>query len=142
MIYVGGSLRNPRVLEVAGALRAAGHEVYDEWMSPGSKADEEWQEYEKQRGRGYREALGGWHAEMVFENDLWHLRRADTFVLVLPAGRSAHLELGWMSGKSKRTAVLLLEEPDRYDIMYRFADYVAESVEELIEWLNSSPSSS
>lgn len=137
MIYLGGSLRNPKIPEVAKALRLAGHEVYDEWFSPGPEADDRWQEYEKVRGRTYVEALNGWHAQMVFENDKSHLVRADTFVLVLPAGRSGHLELGWMAGHiMKRTAVLITEEPDRYDVMYRFVDYVCSSVEELVEVLS------
>ena len=119
-VYVIGSLRNPYVQHVAAALRAAGHTAYDDWASPGPEADDRWQEYERQRGRTYAEALSGWHATHVFNNDVYHLDRCDAAVLVMPAGKSAHLELGYVVGLGKPGYILLTDEPDRYDVMSRF----------------------
>ena len=45
----------------------------------------------------------------------------DTFVLVLPCGRSAHLELGWAVGQGKRTPESVkaaLEAKDRTQAGY------------------------
>src|SRR5690348_9389879 len=102
MIYLIGSLRNPKVPEIAAQLRAKGHEVFDDWYAAGEIADDSWRDYEQQRGRTYAEALKGHAAKHVFEFDLTHLGRASAAVLVLPAGKSSHLELGWMLGKGKR----------------------------------------
>ena len=118
-IYVAGSMRNPRVPQVAKLLREQGFEVFDDWYSPGEQSDDKWQEYEKDRGRTYAEALDGHHAKHVFELDHRHLKRCDVFVLVMPAGKSAHIELGWFC-KDKPAFVLFDKEPERYDIMYRF----------------------
>lgn len=119
-IYLIGSLRNPRVPEVAQLLRKWGYEVFDDWFSPGPQADEEWQKYEHDRGRSYQEALDGYHAKNVFDFDYRHLSLSDAVVLVMPAGRSGHLELGWAVGAGKPAFVLFDQEPERYDIMYRF----------------------
>jgi hypothetical protein len=39
----------------------------------------------------------------------------------MPAGKSGHLELGYMLGQGKRGYVLFDKEPERWDIMYQFA---------------------
>jgi hypothetical protein len=135
VIYLIGSLRNPRIPEVAADLRAAGLDVFDDWYSAGPEADDSWQEYEQQRGRSFSEALDGAHARNVFDFDRFHLGIADAVVLVAPAGKSAHLELGWSLGRGKPGYVLLDGEPDRYDVMYRFATGVFTSVKDLIDAL-------
>ena len=50
-LYIIGSLRNPRVPEVAKDLRESGYEVFDDWFAAGERADDSWQSYEKGRGR-------------------------------------------------------------------------------------------
>lgn len=131
MIYLIGSLRNPNVPEVANAIRKAGIEVFDDWYAAGPEADDKWKEYELGRGRTYKEALNGLAARNTFNFDLRNLSRANGAVLVLPAGRSGHLELGYVIGSGK-PAWILLDNPDRWDVMYQFAT-VCYSQEELIE---------
>jgi hypothetical protein len=58
----------------------------------------------------------------VYAFDHAHLTRCEGAVLVLPAGKSAHLELGWMLGRGKKGYVLFDKEPERWDVMYQFAD--------------------
>ena len=41
--------------------------------------------------------------------------------MIRPAGKSCHLELGYLLGRGKRGYILLDKEPERWDIMYRFA---------------------
>ena len=136
-IYVIGSLRNPRITEVGNALRAAGYDTFEDWHAGGKEADDEWQRYEKERGRGYKEALAGYHAQNIFHFDLHHLNRSHAAVLVMPAGRSAHLELGYIIGQGKPGYVLFDEEPERFDVMYNFATEVCFSAEELLSALGS-----
>jgi endogenous inhibitor of DNA gyrase (YacG/DUF329 family) len=69
LVYLIGALKNPRVPHVGNALRAAGFDVMDEWWTPGEHADTHWQEYEKLRGRSYREALRGRSATNTFMFD-------------------------------------------------------------------------
>lgn len=130
MIYLIGSLRNPEVPTIANRLRAEGFEVFDDWFAAGPTADDCWRDYEKERGRGYIEALGGLAARNVFQFDRCNLERADVAVLVLPAGKSGHLELGWHLGRGRRGYVLL-DTPERWDVMYQFATGVFDNFEEL-----------
>lgn len=130
-IYVIGSLRNPQVPKIAQALRAAGWDAFDDWHAAGPHADDCWRDYEKARGRTYIEALNGYAAKHIFEFDLHHLKRCDAALLVLPSGRSSHLELGWVLGQGK-PGYVLIDTPDRWDVMFQFATGVFVSVEELI----------
>jgi nucleoside 2-deoxyribosyltransferase len=122
VIYLIGSLRNPEVPKVAAYLRTLGFEVFDDWYSAGPEADDCWQAYEKERGHSYPQALKGWHAKDVFAFDKYHLDRADMGVLLLPAGKSGHLELGYVVGQGKPGFILMQGEPERYDVMYQFAN--------------------
>jgi hypothetical protein len=131
MIYLIGSLRNPEIPRIGIYLRDLGFEVFDDWFAAGPIADDSWQAYEKERKTPYQEALKGYAARHVFDFDLFHLNRADIGVLVLPAGKSGHLELGYMIGMGKPSYVLFDTEPDRWDVMYQFCKGVFFNVEEL-----------
>ena len=132
VVYLIGSLRGKLVEQAAKALRAAGYEVFDDWFAAGPEADDHWQRYSNERGHTYKEALAGHAAQNVFAFDKKHLDRADIVVLVLPAGKSAHLELGYAIGQGKPGFVLFDEVPERYDVMYNFANAVCFSVDELL----------
>lgn len=129
-LYLIGSLRNPEVPAVAADLRKLDIEVFDDWYAAGPDADDRWRDYERARGRTYLQALKGHAAFNVFSFDHLHLSRADAALLVLPAGKSAHLELGWMLGRGK-TGYVLLDDPERWDVMYKFATKVFASREEM-----------
>ncbi len=131
-IYVVGSLRNPRVPEIAALLRIAGWDAFDEWYAAGPRADDHWQEYENARGHDFKTALAGYSARHVYEFDKHHIDRCSAGLLVLPAGKSGHLELGYMIGQGKPGYILLDGEPERFDVMYRFATAVFTSVDEMI----------
>ena len=55
--------------------------------------------------------------------------------MVMPAGKSGHLELGYMLGQGKKGYILFDKEPDRWDVMYQFATGVFFNKEELINEL-------
>lgn len=133
LVYLIGALKNDRVPEVGGILRAQGFDVMDEWFTPGRHADTNWQKYERQRGRSYAEALKGRAATNIFLFDRAYLDLSDVAILIMPAGKSAMLELGYAKGRGKRTIIYLDgQEPERYDIMPKFADKVVLTEEGLL----------
>lgn len=138
-IYLIGSLRNPQVPTLAAALRLDGHDVFDDWYAAGPEADDFWQKYEKAKGSTYPVALQGYAASHVFEYDKSHLDRCDVGVLLLPAGKSGHLELGYMLGQGKRGYILVPEEVERWDVMYKFASGVFFTEKELRDELSPPP---
>jgi hypothetical protein len=123
-IYLIGSLRNPKVPYVGRDLRLIGFDVFDDWHGVGPEADDRWQEYEKIRGRSYGAALPGRANVHTFEFDKSNLDRCHMGVLLMPAGKSCHLELGYMIGQGKPGLVVFEEEPERWDAMYLFASWV------------------
>lgn len=140
-VYVIGSLRNPMIPEIAEDIRErTGLKVFDDWYSAGPEADDYWKRYEQERGHDYISALAGAAARNVFEFDKRNLDAATDVVLVLPAGKSGHLELGYCAGKGKRTYILLEAGTDpRWDVMYQFADWVVENTGQLVEKMNVRP---
>lgn len=134
-IYLIGSLRNPAITSLGNALRKEGFSIFDDWMAAGPEADDYWQKYETERGRSYEEALEGEAAKNVFDFDKRHLDESEAAVLILPAGKSGHLELGYMAGCKKWTAILFDKVPDRYDVMYQFANARCFSFDQLLKAL-------
>lgn len=140
-VYLIGSLRNPEVPRIAAQLEAANFNVFQAWYSAGPTADDSWRDHEKSQGHDFVEALQGDAARHVFEFDKHHLETSDAVVLLLPAGKSGHMELGWALGgcgmKGKLPGFILLDSPERWDVMYAFATGVARNVNELLRMLRS-----
>jgi nucleoside 2-deoxyribosyltransferase len=63
------------------------------------------------------------------------LDRCDAAVLLMPGGKSAHLELGYTIGKGKPGFIVFDEEPERYDVMTQFATEIFFSKEEFFSYL-------
>ncbi len=135
--YIVGSLRNPRVPIVATQIRAVGWDAFDDWFSAGPEADDHWQKYEKERGHDFATALAAPCAQNIFQFDKRHLDRCSAGVLIAPAGKSGHLELGYLIGQGKPGYILLDGEPERFDVMYNFATAVCTSVEQLLGLLEA-----
>lgn len=138
-IYLIGSLRNPNVVDITKKLSDAGLEVFSDWMAAGPEADDYWQKYEKARGRTYIEALKAPAAQNVVAFDKKHLDIATTAILVYPAGRSGHTEMGYILGQGKKAYVLLDKEPgpeERWDVMINLASGVFLSLDEIIREIN------
>ena len=121
IIYLIGSLKNEQIPHLANKLRELGFEVFDDWFSPGPEADDFWRTYEKTRGSTHQQALNNYAGQHIYEFDKHHIDRADIGVLYMPAGKSGHLELGYLIGKSKPCFMLFDEEPERWDVMAIFA---------------------
>lgn len=138
-IYVASSWRNDRQPEVVEALRSAGHEVYD-FKNPSetdrgfswSDIDPDWKQWTNAQ---YREALNHPIADKGFANDFNAMNWADACVMVMPCGRSAHVEAGWMQGNGKPTLILQEKEAEP-ELMYKLFELVTDDLTELIEHLS------
>lgn len=136
-IYLIGSLRNAEVVKIENELRQNGYEVFAEWWGAGPEADDYFRKYNIARGKSYIESLETYGAKHIFNFDKFHIDRCDIGVLLCPAGKSGHLELGYMLGKGKPGFILLEPQNERWDLMYQFATGVCENIEELIAKITS-----
>ena len=138
MIYVASSWRNQYFPAVVEALRQAGHEVYDFRNPPHGGNGFRWTDVDPEAMdwtfEEYAEGLHHPLAERQFRADMDALEWASVCVLLLPCGRSAHTEAGWMAGAGKRVLVLIPEKSEP-ELMYKLFDGVAGSIPELLRML-------
>src|SRR5690606_12335118 len=107
--YVASYWRNEIQPAVVRVLREACHEVYDfRYPRPGdhgfhwSEIDPEWKSWSPEQ---FGNSLDHHVVRNAFRSAMTALERCDACVLVLPCGRSAHLELGWAVGAGKIAVV-------------------------------------
>lgn len=135
-IYVASSWRNRYFPEVVAALRAEGHEVYDFRNPPHGGNGFRWTDIDENAFdwtfEEYAEGLHHPKAERQFQADLEALEWSDTCVLLLPSGRSAHTEAGWMAGAGRRVVVYFPEKQEP-ELMYKLFDAVVGDLPSLLE---------
>lgn len=145
-LYIASSWRNksyPLVVKIArGAVVAVNEQadepdfgVYDFRTAAGSgfswrEIDDQWTDWSMKQ---YRANLTHPAAERGWQHDIQALNRATACLLVGPAGRSAHLELGYIAGKGLPCAIYLSEEQEP-ELMYRMADILLDATE-VVEWI-------
>lgn len=138
-VYVASSWRNPYQEDVVRTLRAFGHQVYDFKNPPGgfrgfawSELDPDWLLWTAEK---YRHLLLTHPiAARGYLSDLRGMEWCDACLLVLPAGRSAHLELGWCKGRGKR-GIILTRDGEEPELMAMMADHICVSMDEVREVL-------
>ena len=64
--------------------------------------------------------MNGYAGQHIYEFDKFHIDRADIGVMIMPAGKSGHLELGYVIGQGKPCFMLFEKEPERWDVMAIF----------------------
>ena len=123
-IYVASSWRNLHQPSVVEALRGAGHGVYDfRNPEPGDNGFS-WKQCDP-----LLPATGWPIAELArvldhpaarrgFQFDYGAMQRSTGACLVLPAGRSAHLEIGWLMARMPGRVCILSYEPIEPELMY------------------------
>lgn len=138
-IYLASSWRNPDQPALVQKLRTAGHQVYDFRNPPGgvpgfawSEIDPDWQGWTAEEYK--RHLTTSEIAARGYTQDLRGMEWADTCVLLLPCGRSAHLEAGWFCGRGKR-CLILTRDGEEPELMALMAHEICTSQPELIKAL-------
>jgi len=145
-IYLASSWRNASQPEAVFRLRGAGHEVYDfrnpqtPWTSDDlgdssggfswADIDPEWEMWSPW---SFRQALTTETAGVGFANDWGAMDACEVGVLLLPCGRSAHLEAGYFAGTPGKRLFIVAPVIDEPELMYLMADRIFGSIEELLQ---------
>lgn len=124
-IYVASSWRNTHYDGVVRHLTSHGLKVWNwrnpptggngfRWQDTGVGEVLHYQHGDKIDTPAWRNLLHSSVAQQGFASDLAGMNWCDVGVLLHPAGRSAHLEAGWLAGRGKVVHVLAPEktEPD------------------------------
>ena len=139
-IYVASSWRNDNQQQIVNLIRSHGHQVYD-FRHPNDtpnnyrwdEIDPEWKKWDITQ---YMSALSHPIAEVGFNNGLKAMTDADICVLLLPCGKSAHAQAGFMAGQGKKVVAAMMQ-PQEAELMYKLFDKVVTTPKELIAYLDS-----
>lgn len=137
-IYLATSWKNNQQPILVELLRTYGHEVYD-FRNPNNTTkgfqwefvDPNWKNWS---AKDYIEGLQTPAAQIGFNLDFNAMKWADVGLLLLPCGRSAHLELGWMAGAGKKT-IILTNDNEEPELMALLADKIFCKVSEVLNYL-------
>lgn len=135
-VYVASSWRNPMQPAVIAVLAASGVPHYD-FRHEGFRWDETGLSDPNHQAKywDYQTALAHPRAREGFNRDMVALDRASHVLLILPCGRSSHLELGWAVGKKKETAILFEPGLVVAELMYKMVDVHLPGLSEMFDWL-------
>ena len=141
-IYLASSWRNPDQPRVLELLRSEGHEVYD-FRNP--KPDDtgfSWAECGGEAAHNhaktipaYLKAIRTERARSGFSLDKAAMEWCDAGVILLPCGRSAHLEAGWLAGQGKPCIVYLSDQAFEPELMYLLCSHIVTNDEGLVDSL-------
>lgn len=137
-IYTASSWKNQLYPEVVRALRTAGHEVYDyreAISSEGKQLAFDWDQidpnWESWTSEQFQRAMSHELAINAFASDKAGMDWADIGVLVLPCGKSSHMEAGYMVGRNKKVYILL--DGGRPELTYKLSHNMFISIPELVK---------
>lgn len=134
-IYVASSWRNAIQPCIVDCCRSFGHIVYDFKNPPKgtgfgwSAMDANWKDWSLLQ---WIDNINDPIAQAGFDSDFNAMCNADVCILVMPGGRSAHTEAGWMKGQGKQVWVYF--EPEHVvepELMYKIFDGIIVGLREL-----------
>lgn len=133
MIYLASSSKNNEILDqVIKLLTGEEQDYYDFRKDNDLKHNPELTFEEMIKSLYY-----GFDVVRQYYRNFEALKRCDTTILVMPCGRSAHLELGYAIGKNKKACVYFHHSvvfDGARDIMYKMCDIVIGPFQ-LLQWL-------
>lgn len=122
-IYIASSWKNIElVASVTAFLRQHGHEVDcfgDTTTGRFSFHFSEIPEFETLDAIGF---LNDERSRRAFAEDKKWLDWCEAVVMILPCGKSAHLEAGYAVGQGKKLIIYGVFQTGEFDVMYGFAD--------------------
>jgi hypothetical protein len=138
-VYIASSWRNPFFELVAKAITTAGHELLS-FKEPGhsfswDEIDPNWESWTPEE---YIEALlRDNKAILGFRHDMMLIDGADWVVMLMPCGLSSGIELGYASGRGKKTMTLILPEAKvRPDLMIKVSRVIVDSTDKMVDILD------
>lgn len=125
--YIASRYRNKDiVLELAEKIRSKGKTVYVFLESNASLNNVANLETDPEEAMKKFEAIENWKEDPkvkeVFESDMNAIKNADTLLLLLPAGKSAHIEAGVAHGLGKKL-ILIGEQKETESLYLIFSEH-------------------
>jgi hypothetical protein len=136
-IYLASSWRNVYQDSTLKMLRSAGYSVYDFKNPVEDNNGFSWKEidgdYNNWTTEQYIDILSNPIAERGYSLDWSAMQKATHCVLLLPCGRSAHIEAGYFVGAGKPLYILIPTYKTEPELMYKIADGIFTNVNALVK---------
>src|SRR5882724_10113170 len=130
--FVSGRWRNrDNILDLVSKIRKKGYSVYcfleasHSTHQIANDPEEDMQRFEKLDWRSDP------YVKEVFQNDMTGEKNSDVFVMLLPAGKSCHIEAGAAYGMGKKC--ILIGEQKEAESLYLIFDQIYPTVEAFLE---------
>lgn len=130
-IYLASSWKmKDVVLSTSELLKTDGHEVDAFCSASGGRISFNWDELlDRMKKEGTDttqlnaiDMMKHWRVKDAFEEDKKWIDWADALIMLMPCGRSSHLEAGYATGTGKKLYIVGGFETGEFDTMYGFAD--------------------
>jgi len=133
-IYMASSWKNAEIVrQLAANLQEEGFEVDAFCRATDERYSFHWSELvdteEELLQYDALTFLNDHRVQRAFNEDKRWLDWADTVIMVMPCGRSSHLEAGYAKGQGKRLYIYGDFQKGEFDVMYGFADMLFRSEE-------------
>lgn len=127
-IFISTSWKNEtQAIHLANALRDKGYEVDCFCDSSTGRFVFSYNELINYESMDCIEFIKTKQATKAFNEDKKYIEWCDLLIMVLPCGKSAHLEAGYAKGIGKKVFMLGSFPSGEFDVMYKFAN-------KLIRW--------
>lgn len=136
-IYLASSWKNAeQVTGIANQLRAIGHEVDAFCDSSTGRYVFSFAELPEIENYNAMTVLETAQVKRAFAEDKKWIDWADCVLMILPCGKSAHLEAGYAKGAGKHLIIYQEQYPlGEFDVMYGFADLVTDDFDKAVAFL-------
>ena len=133
-IYLASSWKNEEMVDaLSGLLKSEGHKVDAFTDSSKGRYVFHFSEIGEPEELNAVTFLHDPRSQKAFKEDRKWIDWCECLILILPAGKSSHLEAGYAKGKGKK---LIIFSPfgfpkGQFDVMYGFADYLIVDIGQL-----------
>lgn len=136
-IYLASSWKNAaQIKDLALYLRECGHEVDAFCDTSTGRYVFSFDKLPKIENMNPMTVLEQEPVQKAFAEDKGWIDGADAVVMILPCGKSAHLEAGYAKGSGKKLVVYQESFPTgEFDVMYGFADLVTDDWYKVVDFL-------
>lgn len=137
-IYLASSWKNHGLVSAwASNLRYEGHEVDAFCDNSEGRFIFDYREIDNPDNLNAINFLLDHRSQKAFKEDKKWLDWADCCLLILPAGKSSHLEAGYVKGQGKQLVIWQSHYPEgEFDVMYGFADLITDDISAVKSFLN------
>lgn len=137
-IYLASSWKNEHLVRsMANYLTVLGHEVDDFTNDSNGRFTFSFNQIPNVEELDAKSVLNNPLVQRAYQEDKKWLDWSEIVIMILPCGKSAHLEAGYIKGSGKKLIIYSFTDfpKGEFDVMYGFANLITNDIKEIEEFL-------